>query len=259
MRIVIGYKRLLMAALYLSLMFISLVLMSILLRPNHNAFKTCQRFFSKRLLSSFNIQLTLHGHLHKEARLIVANHISWVDALLLLSQQDVSFIAKREVRQWPIIGFITQVLGTLYIRRENKFSVYRDLPLAQSFIQQHKTLGIFPEGTTTIGDDVLEFFPMLFEVAIREQCSVQPMALRYWNHQNNLSQDAPFIGEDSILTSLKRIAFAPITYAEVFMLPTISSKNVSRKQLANLCQHQIKQGLSCSQIAYPNPLQISLG
>lgn len=259
MRILIGYKRLFMAALYVLLMLLWLAVLSLLITPNHKIFKRSQRFFSKRLLHSFNIQLSCFGQFNADARFIVANHISWLDALLILSQQEVCFIAKREVQNWPIIGFITQVLGTLYIRRDNKFSVYRDLPLAQAFIQQHQTLAVFPEGTTTKGEHVLEFSPMLFEVAVREACAVQPMALRYWDHEDGLSQAAPFIGDDSILVSLKRLAFTPITHAHVFRLPAIHGENLDRKQLARLCRNQIQQQLTCPPIVYSNPLQISLG
>lgn len=258
MGILIGYKRLLMASIHLLLMVLSLMMMRLLFRPQHRAFRTCQRFFARRLLHSFNIHFNCQGQRDPNARLLVANHISWLDALLILSDHDVSFIAKQEVRQWPLIGFITHALGTLYIRRDNKFCVYRDLPVAQACLKQGKTLAIFPEGTTTKGADVLPFYPMLFEIAIREKCSVQPLALRYWNHEYDLSQAAPFVDDDSILISLKRIAFAPITHAQLFMLPAIHTHNVHRQQLARVCQQQIQQRLHHTHIVYPDQLQISL-
>lgn len=203
----------------------------------------CQRRLCAILLRCFNVEIQYIGSPSKEAKLLVANHISWLDALLFMPAPKLRFIAKSQVKNWPVIGLLAQLLGTVFIRRENKFQVYRSLPNAQRHIRDGDNLVIFPEGTTTVGLDVQTFRPMMFEVAKRESCLVQPVAIRYWDHSHNISQVAPFIDDDGIFMSIIKLLFVRKIYAHVHFLPVLNAAELDRKQMAQQSQHMIRQTL----------------
>lgn len=213
----------------------------------------CQRNLCSILLRCFNVEIHYIGSPNPDAKMLVANHISWLDALLFMPAPKLRFIAKSEVKNWPIIGLLAQLLGTVFIRRENKFQVYRSLPNAQRHICEGDNLVIFPEGTTTTGEDALPFRPMMFEVARREKCLVQPVAIRYWNHKNTISQTTPFIGDDDILINIIRLLFERKTYAYVHFLPALNPTELDRKQMACASQLAISNALQKPYVA-PAPL-----
>jgi len=205
--------------------------------------EACQQSLSQVLLACLHVQVEYSGKAHSDARMFVANHISWLDALLFSPAPRLRFIAKSEVKDWPILGLLAQLLGTVFIRRENKFQVYRSLPNAQRHIQDGDILMVFPEGTTTVGETTGVFRPMLLEVAQRERVLVQPIAIRYWNHKQERSKAAPFIDDDGIFMNIMKLLFQRKTIAHVHFLPAMDPKDLDRKQMAAHSQHIILNAL----------------
>ncbi len=201
-------------------------------------------FFCRRCCACFNIKYDIIGKPCAPGHLVVANHISWIEIVLLLSQQPYSFIAKSEVKKWPIFGFVSRALGTFYIHRENKFAVYRDLPEGQKVLQRGQSLLVFPEGTTTMGDELLPFYPMMFELAVREEKYVQPVAICFYDEHGDRSTAAPFVGEESIIDSLIRVAGANSVRAEIHYLPLLDARKLDRKQLASKSKQAIYDSIS---------------
>jgi 1-acyl-sn-glycerol-3-phosphate acyltransferase len=205
--------------------------------------EACQQTLSRLLLACLHVQVQYSGKAHTEAKMFVANHISWLDALLFVPAPRLRFIAKSEVKDWPILGLLAQLLGTVFIRRENKFQVYRSLPNAQRHIQDGDILMVFPEGTTTVGEQTGPFRPMLLEVAQREKVLVQPIAIRYWNHKQERSKAAPFIDDDGIFMNIMKLLFQRKTVAHVQFLPVMNPQELDRKQMATHSQHIIQKVL----------------
>jgi len=200
----------------------------------------CQRRLCGILLKCFHVQIHYIGTPHPDAQILVANHISWLDALLFMPAPKLRFIAKSQVKHWPVIGLMAQLLGTVFIRRENKFQVYRSLPNAQRHIRQGDNLVIFPEGTTTTGESTQTFRPMLFEVAKREHCLVQPVAIRYWDHKHQINNNTPFIDDDGIFMSIVKLLFERRIHAHVHFIPVLNPNHYDRKQMAAISEQSIK-------------------
>ncbi|EAT11960.1 1-acyl-sn-glycerol-3-phosphate acyltransferase [Bermanella marisrubri] len=196
-------------------------------------------FICQRLLSVLNIRIQRIGQADPQAKLWVANHISWLDILMFTSLKKMHFIAKSEVRSWPLVGFVTSLLGTVFIRRHNKFQVYRSLPRAQSIISKQERLFVFPEGTTSSGRKTEFFYPMMFEIAVRERTRVQPIALRYWNADDKPCDSAPFVDDDGIVGNILELARQKHTLVEVYYLPSLDGETMDRKQLAQTSQANI--------------------
>ena len=235
-------------------MILSVIIIFLTVAPakqRQQAIASAKGFFSNMLLKTFNFKIEYFGEYQANTALLISNHVSWVDVLLLAHKPNLNFVAKSEVKDWPIIGLLTQILGTLFIRRDNKFQVYRSLPKAQALVKKGEKVMLFPEGTTTTGESTLPFFPMMLEVAVREQAMVQPIAIRYWNSKGEVSHQAAFIDDDGIMQSIARLIGEKATYAQVHFLPPLDASKLNRKELAHQCQLAIQHSLdtSCPPIA----------
>lgn len=200
----------------------------------------CMHLVSKRFYASLNVHVRYIGEAVKHGNMVMPNHISWLDILVLTARYPFGFVAKSEVRNWPLFGAIGAAIGTLFINRESKFSVYGSLPEGQRLLQRGQTIAVFPEGTTSPGHDVLCFYPMTFEIAVREKALVQPIALRYLNEDGSLSESAPFVDDDGFIQSLIRIASSKSTHVEVHFLEPLDAAKLNRKQLAQASEEAVR-------------------
>lgn len=236
-------------------MIVSVILIYLLVAPasqRQRAIARAKGFFGSMLLKAFNFKVEYFGQYESQSALVVSNHVSWIDVLLMAHKPNLHFVAKSEVKDWPVIGLLTQILGTLFIRRDNKFQVYRSLPKAQRLVQKGERVMLFPEGTTTTGEGTLPFYPMMFEIAVREQGLVQPIAIRYWNSQGEVSHKAAFIDDDGIMQSIGRLLLEKATYAQVHYLPAMDASKMTRKELAEHCKLAIQHSLDQSSPPLPS-------
>ena len=111
--------------------------------------------------------------------MIVSNHLSYLDAVVFGALVPAVFVAKAEVRRWPLVGWLTASGGTIFLQRDNVRMVADvNRRLVTTMAQGTPTM-IFPEGTTTGATDPLPFHPALFEPAVRGRLAVWPSALAY--------------------------------------------------------------------------------
>ena len=111
--------------------------------------------------------------------MIAANHVSYVDVLVLAASTPVVFVAKREVRGWPIFGWFARMAGTRFVDREHRADVARVGRELAPALAQGISVGLFLEGTSSDGRRVLPFKSSLLEPAIQLACPVAPVALAY--------------------------------------------------------------------------------
>ena len=146
-----------------------------------------------------NLRLHLHGRPDANARLVVANHISWLDIIALGTQGPCMFVAKREVADWQVMGYLAKGIGTLFVQRGDSSQTTAIAEQMTWQLRQGKRLALFPEGTTTTGNRVLRFHGKLFQPAQLAGVRVQAVALRY---EGKARQHAPFVGDDEFLPHL---------------------------------------------------------
>ncbi|MEY2953992.1 MAG: hypothetical protein RLZZ401_2079, partial [Pseudomonadota bacterium] len=108
--------------------------------------------------------------------LLVANHISWLDILVLHAACYCRFVAKADVQGWPLIGTLATGAGTLYVQREVRRDAMRVVHHMADALRAGDVLAIFPEGTTSDGSQVLPFHANLFQSAVSAQAPVQAAA-----------------------------------------------------------------------------------
>ncbi|WP_415836363.1 lysophospholipid acyltransferase family protein [Polynucleobacter arcticus] len=204
--------------------------------------------WSRYLLKIFNIQLVVHdAHLlEKSPHLIASNHISWLDIHVINAFEPIRFVAKSEVAEWPIFGWMAKQLGTVFIRRDSARHA-RQVVGQMADVLKTESICIFPEGTSTIGELVLPFKPNLFESAIVARVPVFPLAIQYLSEGTKERSQAPaFIGDMGLLGSMSNIIKNRCLVAQITIFPSFSSVselNVDRKQVANYCQETISESL----------------
>jgi 1-acyl-sn-glycerol-3-phosphate acyltransferase len=149
-----------------------------------------------------NLRPHVTGEPDSDAKLLVANHISWLDIIALGAQRRCVFVAKEEVGGWPVMGYLARGIGTLFVRRGDGSQTAATAERMVWRLRQGQRLMLFPEGTTTTGDKVLRFHGRLFQPAHLAGVGVQAIALHY---EGEAKARAPFVGEDEFLPHLAGI------------------------------------------------------
>lgn len=209
--------------------------------------------WSRHLLHILKVRITVDGKPPAEGHLVVANHVSWLDIFVLLSVQPARFVAKAEIRSWPIAGWMADALGTFYIRR-GRGGTAALLERLRPHLAQGGTIVVFPEGTTSDGRQVLPFHPRLFAAAMDSDALIQPAALHY-----GLTVDgqnlAPFIGDDDLVPHIRRLLSVPtlaatLTYTE----PYRAQSRTSREACAATARQHIEGALPRAESRRPPTL-----
>src|SRR5580658_4970036 len=139
------------------------------------------RAWSLKMLRLCGMQLVVHNDSARLDRgvLVVANHISWIDIYVVNAWRPTPFVSKAEVRRWPVVGWLAQQLGAVFIQREKRGDAKRIMHELSERLTRGELMCLFPEGTTTSGTSVLPFHANLFQAAVSAECPVQPICLFY--------------------------------------------------------------------------------
>ena len=195
------------------------------------------KMWSLRLLSIFRIKLKTVGgqHLPSSPFLLAANHISWMDIHAINAYRPIRFVAKSDVESWPVFGWMAKQLGTVFIKRDSARHG-RHVVNEVSKVLAREPVCIFPEGTSTLGEDVLPFRPNLFESAVIAGVPVYSLAISYKSADSGVRSNAPaFVGEMGLLESMSNILQSPGLIVELTFLPPSEGSlkdPIDRKQLA---------------------------
>lgn len=141
----------------------------------------------------------------REPVLLVANHVSWLDILVMHASRFCRFVSKDDVGGWPMVGTLATGAGTLYIERGSRRDAQRVAHAMARALQQGDVVAVFPEGTTGEGIEVLPFHANLLQSAIAVGAPAQPVALAYLDAATGKpSRDALYVGDDTLVGSLWR-------------------------------------------------------
>jgi 1-acyl-sn-glycerol-3-phosphate acyltransferase len=204
------------------------------------------RRWSRKLLRVCGIALKIDSPQPIPRSLLVANHVSWLDIFVVNSLQPCRFVAKSDIRGWPLIGWLCAKTGTIFISRGKASDVRRIFKGLVESIEKGEYVAFFPEGTTAPQGTLLPFHANLFEAAIDAGAAVQPYALRYVDREGRLHPAANFIGDMTIAESILTILKSRGMTAELRQLAPISTDGAHRRDLARLSRAVIAEGLGYS-------------
>lgn len=199
------------------------------------------RFWMRSMLLLLPVRVNVQGNINRQPALWLSNHVSWLDILVLGAHAPVQFLSKREVRDWPVIGWLANVAGTLFLNRGAGAAAELRSALGER-LARGQSMVIFAEGTTTAGDMVLPFHSRLLDTD-QTQLQIQPVALAY-KQNGQADQLAPFIGDDEFAAHLWRLLGSPRIDVQLQVLPVLAmDAGSNRKRLAAEAQQQVATAL----------------
>jgi len=155
-------------------------------------------------------------------RLLLANHVSWIDIFAINAALPGRFVAKSEIGRWPLLGALVTRAGTLYIERGRRHAVAGANDRVHAHLRAGESIVVFPEGTTGRGDDLLPFHSNLLAPALQGGAEVWPVVLRY-TERGAFSDAAAFVGELSLVASLGKVLVAERMEIEVAFLTALDA------------------------------------
>lgn len=180
-----------------------------------------------------------------EHALIVANHVSWLDIFVINALHPCRFVAKAEIRSWPVLGWLAGAAGTVFIARGNRRELRHIFKGLVAVLQEGQRVAFFPEGTTSLQGEVLPFHANLFEAAIDAKVAVQPYALSYVDAAGAFHPAVNYVGDTSFVDSLFTILEGPPVIARLQALAPIDAGGAHRRELAQAAQDAVATALRC--------------
>ena len=209
----------------------------LLSRPRRNALKAC---WARRLLGIMGLQLRVQGDI-PDGGLIVANHISWLDIFVISAARPTSFVAKAEIRKWPLLGWLAHQADTLFIQRGSRHHAQHIAHEMTTLLKAGHSVAVFPEGTTGEGRDVMPFHAALLQPAISAGQPVRPLVIRYRDAEGQFSVTPAYIGDMSIGESIRQTLTTRGLVAELIALPPLPiTPESERRALAKSAETAIR-------------------
>lgn len=186
---------------------------------------------ARRLSWFFGMRVKTFGTPLKGAVLFAANHISFLDILVLHSACAMGFVGKAEIDSWPVFGAVARCGGTIFHQRGNHDSANGVTSAMVERLKAGRAVAIFPEGGIKPGSDVRVFHARMFRAAVEAACPVQPVSVRYM--RNGRKDDVVSFREgESMTINLLRQLARPVSSAEVDFLPAMDATDQPRRLLA---------------------------
>ncbi len=209
--------------------------------------RTLERW-SRRLLGILRVRATPHNAptVIPERCLLVSNHVSWLDIFAIYAVCPSLFVAKSDIRGWPLLGRLVARVGTLFIERGSRRHARATNERVVAALASGRLVSVCPEGTTTDGRTVKHFHAALLQPAIDAGAAVLPVALRYRDSKGVETDAAAYVGEMSLVASMWRIAREPGLEIELRFASTIDVQALHRRELAALARSVIARELDLS-------------
>ena len=217
--------------------------------------------FFRAMLALIGVRLAMTGPMPKPGTLIVANHMSWFDIIVIGAVMPLSFIAKSEVKSWPVFGQLALLQNTVFVDRRRGRHALAEKNTIAARLNQGDSIVLFAEGTSTDGLRILPFKSTLFAaVEGLDNVPVQAMTMAYTRiHDMAMGRRQRmaygWIGDMTLLPHFFfMLAGPPITVDIVFHPPLPKPGDMSRKQMAEALQRQVSDGLDAIARGAPHPV-----
>lgn len=206
--------------------------------------------WSRQLLDILGITLSARG-VPPASGFVIANHISWLDIFAINALAPATFVAKDDVRRWPVIGWLADHAGTLFLERGSRGAAARTKEHLIGALRDGHRVAVFPEGATGHGDRVLPFHGALFQSAIDAGVPVAPVLLRYLTPDGSPNPAAAYIGDTTFWQCFRGIVAAGDLVASIDFLPLIDTSGTDRRHLAHHSHQVISHALGSPRMGRP--------
>lgn len=208
------------------------------LRLDHRAI----RVWSLLLARIFGIRVHAVGKPLPGGVLFVANHINWLDIVILHSQHMMGFVAKAEIARWPVVGWLATRAETIYHRRGHAASLDGVMHQMAERLRAGRAVAAFPEGRTHSGAALGTFHARILQPALSAPAPVQPVALRY-GVRGDAQTIIAFAAHENFMSNLWRLLGEPGRIAQVHFLAPVAPLEGGRRRMAEACRGRIAHAL----------------
>ncbi len=223
---------------------VHLPVMLLLLRRGGPAGHAAMRWWARGLLRAFGMRVQGIGVPIDGGTMFVANHVSWIDIIALHSQHMMGFIAKSEIRGWPVVGWLTAQAETIYLERGNADSLGGVMAEMAQRLRDNRAVAAFPEGGTRDGRALGTFHARIFTAAVEADSTVQPVALCYGEHCE-AQHIVAFARGESFMGNFVRLIGEPSRPVRVcFLEPILHAEHEGRRGIARLAQARIQAAMA---------------
>ncbi len=212
------------------------------------------------MLRALRIRVHIVGTPRSGASLVVANHQSWLDILVLTAAAPIILMAKSEVFSWPLIGGMARRTGAISLRRGSWRSMPAVVDVITTALRQGHRVQVFPEATTRCGGAVGQFYRAGFQAALNAAVVVQPAALSYRDVDSRSSRLAAFVGDTELVDSLRNVLRSPgleVKLQWLTPIPAIAGTGLAaadRRSVTTLAQNSVASALG-QEVIYRQPAQ----
>jgi 1-acyl-sn-glycerol-3-phosphate acyltransferase len=209
-----------------------------------------QRVYCRMVLLCLGVRITTSGGPIRNLSgvLVVSGHVSWVDIFIIGSVLPGSFVARADLIEWPALGFVAKLLKVIPIERSNLRRLPEVVRTVADRLAAGHTVVAFPEGTTWCGVGYGRFRPAMFQGAIDAGRPVQPLRLTYHHRDGQPSTVPAFIGDDSLLASVRRVIGARLTVCHV-QVQSLQLPGADRRDLTARCEVEVRGSTASGALA----------
>lgn len=200
--------------------------------------------WSRSLVGAFGVRMRISGPglqalSECSGAMVVANHTSWLDPFLVNSVRYATFVAKREIAGWPVLGSIVKAIGTTFIERASRRSIPQVISALESVLASGRRAAFFPEGKTGDGRSLLPFHPNLLEAACRQGAPVFPVLIRY--RRAGEVTDVATYKDKSLVGSAIAVLSASDLEASVTVLEPVETAGLDRHAVCRAAEARMRQ------------------
>ncbi len=199
--------------------------------------------WSQSVLRTFGVTVEVTGVPVLANAMLVANHVSWIDVFVINARSPSRFVAKSEVRRWPLIGPLSALAGTVFVARGRPGDLRRAVDALADNLRAGERIACFPEGTSAAQGDLQPFRANLFEAAIGAGAPVQAIAISYADDEGAPHPSVEYIADMSLAESMAAILSGRPIRARLHALPALASEGAHRRALALAAHGQVCDAL----------------
>lgn len=194
---------------------------------------------SRRILRIFKTTIKTSG-IVPTSGLLVSNHLSYVDILVIATITPAMFVAKREVKGWPIFGFFARLAGTLFVDRERRSRVGQTTNEIQTALNHGALVVLFPEGTSSDGKTILPFKSSLLEPAAKHTHALYASLVQYELEDGDVSEEICYWKDMTLVPHLINLLSKKTIHASV-SFTQLHESSTDRKELARQLHSEISK------------------
>lgn len=200
-----------------------------------------QRAYCRLMLRCLGVRISVSGGPIRNLRgvLVVSGHVSWLDIFAIGAVLPGSFVARADLIEWPAVGRLARMVKVIPIDRASLRRLPAVVAAVADRLRAGHTVVAFPEGTTWCGLGYGRFRPAMFQAAVDAGRPVQPLRLNYHHRDGRRSTVPAFVGDDTLVASLRRVTGARLTVCHI-EVASLQLPGADRRDLAARCEALVR-------------------